>query len=133
MNNLNKKNIKMKTRIVLSLVFSIVMISGLFAQQETSVENKDKDIEVVEIQTSAICGMCKKKLEHDIAFEKGVKFVELDDETKILTVKYKKGKNSKEKIKKAITKAGYDADEMIANPKAYAALPDCCKKDVAPH
>jgi len=123
----------MKARIILSLVFSIVMISGLFAQQDVSMENKDKDLEVVEIQTSAICGMCKKKLEHDIAFEKGVKSVELNDETKVLTVKYKKGKNSKEKIKKAITKAGYDADEMPANPKAYAALPECCKKDNEPH
>lgn len=123
----------MTKRIVLSLVFSIALISGLFAQQEVSKENKDKDLEVVEIQTSAICGMCKKKLEHDIAFEKGVKSVELDDETKVLTVKYKKGKNSEEKIKKAITKAGYDADEMPANPKAYTALPDCCKKGNEPH
>jgi len=122
----------MKTRTVLSLVFVVAMMSGLFAQEDVK-KNKDKDLEVVEIQTSAICGDCKERLEHDIAFEKGVKYVELDNETKILTVKYKKGKNSKVKIKKAITKVGYDADEMSAEPKAYAALPDCCKKGNEPH
>lgn len=121
----------MRTKIILSWIFSVMLVIGLFAQETEKKESKK--LEVVEIQTSAICGDCKERLEHDIAFEKGVKSVELDDETKVLTVKYKKGKNSKEKIKKAITKVGYDADEMPANPKAYAALPDCCKKGVDPH
>lgn len=123
----------MKLKIVLTLMVIGLMVSGLMAQDTPKKEKKSKELVVVEIQTSAICGMCKKRLEHDIAFEKGVKSVELDDETKVLTVKYKSGKNTKENIKKAITKVGYDADEMMAEQKAYDALPDCCKKDVAPH
>lgn len=104
---------------------------GMQAQQKKT--KKSKKLITVEIQTSAVCGMCKERLEHDVAFAKGVKFVELNDETKVLTVKFKEGKNTKDGIKKAITKVGYDADDMIAEQKAYDALPACCKKDVAPH
>lgn len=124
----------MKIKILFTMVIVSFMINGLFAQKETKNDNKkNSELVVVEIQTSAICGDCKKRLEHDIAFEKGVKSVELDDETKVLTVKFKEGKNTKEKIKKAITKVGYDADEMSAVKKAYDALPECCKKGNDPH
>ncbi len=118
-------------RLIISAMIIMFAVIGLQAQDKN--KKKNKDLETVEIQTSAVCGMCKEKLEHDMAFEKGVKFVELDDETKVLTIKYKKGKNTKENLKKAVTKVGYDADEMPANLKAYNALPACCKKDVAPH
>lgn len=106
-------------------------ITGLQAQDKKS--KKDKSLVTVEIKTSAVCGMCKEKLEHDIAFEKGVKFVELNKETKVLTIKFKEGKNTKENLKIAVTKVGYDADDLPAVEKAYDALPKCCKKDVAPH
>ena len=118
----------MKLLVLIALVISSVALNA----QDTKKKNKT-ELETIEIQTSAVCGMCKERLEHDLAFEKGVKFVELDDETKILTIKYKKGKNTKENLKKAVTKVGYDADEMPAELKAYNSLPDCCKKDVAPH
>lgn len=96
-------------------------------------QEKAARTETVKIQTSAICEQCKERLEHNIAFEKGVKAVNLDLETKVLTVEYKAGKNSRDKLKKAVTKIGYDADDLEADPKAYAKLPACCKKDAAPH
>ncbi|MBS4056097.1 MAG: cation transporter [Bacteroidetes bacterium] len=96
-------------------------------------QEKPASTETVKIKTSAICEQCKERLEHNMAFEKGVKAVNLDIETKVLTIEFKAGKNSKEKLKKAVTKIGYDADELEADPKAYAKLPTCCKKDAAPH
>jgi hypothetical protein len=33
-----------------------------------------------------------------------------------------------EKIRIAITKSGYDADSLKADPKAFKHLPECCKK-----
>ncbi len=121
----------MKTQIFLTTLIILFSAIGLQAQDKKT-KNK-KDLEIVEIQTSAVCGMCKEKLEHDLAFEKGVRFVELDDKTKVLTIKFKKGKNTKKNLKKAVTKVGYDADELQAEQKAYDALPACCKKDVDPH
>ena len=124
----------MKTKITfLTMILSFLIINSISAQEVKKNDKKDKKYEVVEIQTSAICGDCKQRLEHDIAFEKGVKSVELDDETKILKIKFKKGKNNKENLKKAITKVGYDADDLPADQKAYNALPDCCKKGNDPH
>jgi len=111
----------------------IIMFATIGMQAQDTKKKKEKNLETIEIQTSAVCGQCKDRLEHDMAFEKGVKFVELNDETKVLTIKFKKGKNTKENLKKAVTKIGYDADELPAELKAYNALPACCKKDVAPH
>ena len=60
----------------------------LMGLQSQETEKKEKQLITVEIQTSAVCGMCKEKLEHDLAFEKGVKYVNLDNETKIITIKH---------------------------------------------
>ena len=96
-------------------------------------EAQSSKYDTVQIQTSAVCGMCKERIEHDMAFEKGVKSVELDSETKVLTVVYKKGKTTVKDLKVALTKIGYDADEMVADQKAHDRLPACCQKDVEPH
>lgn len=113
-------------------VFLLVLM-GLFFSVELSAQEKESKYETVTIQTSAICDQCKTRLEKNISFEKGVKSVVLDEKTKELTITFKKEKNDKEKLKKAITKVGYDADEMPADEKAYNRLPDCCKKGVEPH
>ncbi len=115
---------------------SILLLTGLLmllVSFPVMAKDKSKKTETVSIKTSAICSQCKDRLEKNIAFEKGVKAVNLDLETKELTVTYKKGKNSKENLKKAVSKIGYDADELEADPKAYERLPACCKKDAAPH
>jgi hypothetical protein len=64
-----------------------------------------------------------------MAYERGVKSSNLDVESAILTVLYNSEKTSPEKIKKAISLVGYDADELQANEKAYNKLNACCKKD----
>jgi periplasmic mercuric ion binding protein len=84
--------------------------------------------DTIKIQTSAICETCKKTLEGDLSFEKGVKKSVLDLDTKILTVIYNPEKTNPEKIRIAVTKSGYDADSLHADPKAYKHLPECCKK-----
>lgn len=87
----------------------------------------------IEIKTSAQCGMCKERIETGMAFEKGIKDVSLDLETKIVTINYNPKKTTPEEIRKEISKLGYDADSIPADPKAYAKLPPCCKKDGPPH
>jgi len=94
---------------------------------------KEDKFDTAQIQTSAICGDCKERIEHDMAFEKGVKSVDLDNETKIVTIVYRKDKTDKEKLKVAITTIGYDADDLPADQKAHDRLPACCQKDNEPH
>lgn len=109
------------------LVFMLGTTSVLSAQEA---EPKVKEIK---IQTSAICGMCEERIESNMAFEKGVTSVELDDKTKIVTISYKTAKTNPDKLREAISKLGYDADDVEADPEAYAKLPACCKKGVEPH
>lgn len=83
----------------------------------------------VKIKTSAVCGMCKKTLEKALSYEKGVASASLDVDSKVITVVYNPKRTNVDKLRTAISKTGYDADEVPADPKAYTQLDDCCKKD----
>lgn len=117
-------------KIVNTVIILVFVLGSASMLQAQDAEPKEKEIK---IQTTAICGMCKERIESNMAFEKGVKSVELDDETKIVTITYKTAKTNPEKLRKAISDLGYDADDVEANSDAYAKLPACCKKDVPPH
>lgn len=84
--------------------------------------------EEVKIKTSAVCEMCKKKIEKALMYEAGMKKATVDVKTKECTVIYNPKKTSPEKIRLAISQAGYDADDVKANEKSYAKLDNCCKK-----
>ncbi|UPQ77744.1 hypothetical protein M0M57_08870 [Flavobacterium azooxidireducens] len=58
---------------------------------------------------------------------KGVKAYQLDDENMTFTIFYNEKKTDLQTIKVAISKLGFDADEVKADPKAYESLDDCCK------
>jgi mercuric ion binding protein len=108
----------MRSKLLVVVILAFIS-TGIMAQSK---------VDSVKIQTSAQCGDCKYRIEEALAFEKGVKESELDLETKIVTVYYKSSKTNADKIKLALTKVGYDADEMLADQKAYQKLPACCKK-----
>lgn len=110
-----------------TLLLTFIFFTGLMAWGQEETEKNQVKSEV-KIKTSAQCEMCKNRIEKDMAFEKGVKTVKLDLETKVLTVTYNEKKTDPEKLRNAVTKIGYDADDMEADPKAYAKLPACCKK-----
>lgn len=114
---------KTKLKYLLMLVF---LLAGVSAKaQET--DKKQPKVTTVVIQTSAECGECKERLEGHLNYTKGVVFSELDLETMKLTVKYKTSVLTADAIKKEVSGLGYDADEVKADPKAYEALPSCCK------
>lgn len=122
--NLKTKNMS-KTKILMTAIcVSILSITSVFAQTKN-----EKKTEKVEIKTSAVCGMCKSTIEKALSKEEGVDKSKLDVKTKTVEVTYDPAKTSPEKIKKAITMAGYDADNMPADSSAYGKLHDCCKKD----
>lgn len=87
----------------------------------------------IKIKTSAVCGMCKKRIERDLGVSKGIVNSNLDLKDKVVTITYNTKKTSPEKIKAVISKIGYDADEVIADQKSHDALPDCCQKTAAAH
>ena len=105
---------------------SLMLLTNFVKAQNTNTAE-------IKITTSAVCETCKKTIEQALAFEKGVKKSVLDLTTKVVTVTYNPKKTTPEKIKLAISNAGYDADEVKANPKAYKKLEECCKKDNSKH
>lgn len=121
----------MKKITVLITIMMMFILVGTGNQVNAQV--KEKSTEEVKIQTSAVCGECKERIEHGLSFEKGIKSVSLDDDTKIVTVNYSPNKTSADSIRVAISKIGYDADDVKADPVAYEKLPGCCKKDVKSH
>ncbi|AIZ65070.1 MerP [Hymenobacter sp. DG25B] len=103
------------------------------AQEKTKTKTKGPATEQLQIKTSAVCDMCKARLEKSMAYEKGVQAAVLDVPSKILTVTYRPDKTSAEALRTAVQSTGYDADAQMANDKAYERLPDCCKKTNSTH
>lgn len=87
---------------VLVLAFTFVMVEA---------KDKPKVVEVT-YECSVDCHACKEKIMNNITYEKGVKYVNVDLETKIVTVKFREDKNTKEDLKKALEKLGYETKEV---------------------
>ncbi|HEU4716876.1 MAG TPA: heavy metal-associated domain-containing protein [Bacteroidia bacterium] len=102
------------------------------AQTDTSAKVSGNS-SIVKIKTSAECDMCKKRIEQEVSKMKGVKKATLDLDTKILTVEYNPKKTSPDKIRKAISDIGYDADDVKANNRASHELQHCTPKQDSAH
>jgi copper chaperone CopZ len=88
-----------------------------------------KALNVVNIKTPTVqCEMCKNKIESYLKRVDGVTFVNVKYKQKVTQVKFLTDRTNEEVIKAAIANAGYDANEISANPETYKALPKCCKK-----
>ena len=88
-----------------------------------------KAMQTAKISTPTVqCEMCKTKIESYLKRYDGVINVNVNYKRKEATVKYLTDRTNEEVIKAAIANAGYDANEIKANPEAYKALPKCCKK-----
>lgn len=109
----------MKTIKNILLITLLALFAGKVSAQQDS---------TITIKTSAQCESCKKRIENALNFEKGVKSATLDLKTKAATVVFDHNKTSSVKIREAIAKSGYDADNVPANEKAYNKLPKCCQK-----
>lgn len=76
----------------------------------------------------AVCESCDQNIFMKIKENtKGVKSVNINSETNTVTVKYSTKKTNLEEIEKAITLAGYKANERVPTSEAYEKLDGCCK------
>ena len=114
------KRIK-KMKILSQSILALAVIG--FANNFAFSQAKD----TVQIHTSSICDMCKRTIEKDLAFEKGVIYSDLDLETNVVTVVYKTKQTDPQKIRVRLNEIGYDADSLKAYPLAVDRLAECCK------
>jgi len=99
----------MRTKLILTaLLFSVFFISGA---QILSAQGKKNKREIVELLVPEMhCQNCQKKIEKNIAFEKGVTDLKVDLENKVVTVTYRIDKTTVEKLISAFKKIGYSAE-----------------------
>lgn len=112
-------------KILLSLVAFCLIAITVSAQQKAMLTTK--------ISTPTVqCEMCKKTIEDLLKRYDGVLSVNVklnkDSSKREVVVKYLTDRINEETLKAAIANAGYDANEIAANPESYKALPKCCKK-----
>lgn len=110
----------MHKHILFSLAL-LIITSAVTAQQS--------DKKVATLKTPTVqCEKCKKRIEDYMSHEDGIIKINVDWRKKTTTVTYASNLTNIENIKTAIANAGYDADDVTANPDSYKALPICCKK-----
>ena len=115
----------MKKYYLFALLFMALAVSA-FAQTR-------KAIVTVTIKTpAAACEVCKERIESYLKQEPGIQKSVVDIKKKITKVTYYTDRTNIENIKTAIANAGFDADDISANPDAYDRLPKCCKRPDPP-
>ena len=72
----------------------------------------DENICTVTFETDMSCESCVKKVNENIAFEKGVKDLRVSLEEEKITVKFDKRKTSEEALAESIRKLGYKAEKV---------------------
>lgn len=98
---------KAKILFLMTLCLFSFSLNG-FAQDKN--EKKDNKEQVV-FDVSLHCENCKKKMEKNLPFEKGVNNLKVDLNNKTVMVQYNPQKTDKQKLQKAIEKLGYEAKE----------------------
>ena len=125
----NKKTIKImsKNSIVKSIFFLVIVLFS------TNLVSAQKTNQKAVIKTFFHCDHCKEcetcgqKFNSEMLKIKGVKMYELDEKAMTLTVYFNSKKTNLQIIREAISKLGFDADDVKADPKAYESLDGCCK------
>lgn len=74
------------------------------------------------------CESCRPRIEDALLLTKGVKDAKFDNETQTIKVVYNSKKTDPATLRTAVSKAGFKADDVPADPKAYSMLDGCCKK-----
>lgn len=106
-----------------------LLFTALFAIIGIAAFSQTKTAQTVKFTTPTVqCDMCKNSIESYLKRVDGVLSVNVNVRRKETTIKYLTDRTNDEALKTAIVNAGYDANELKANPDSYKALPKCCKK-----
>ncbi|MGB0917253.1 MAG: heavy-metal-associated domain-containing protein [Flavobacteriales bacterium] len=113
----------------MKLIFSIALVLGTslaaFAQDK---------LETITIKTSIVCDHCMKcddcgyNIDTSIRKAKGIRKININPDKSTVQVTYNAEKTSPDEIRIALSKSGFDADDVKADPEAYKKLDGCCKK-----
>lgn len=92
-------------------------------------QDKKPKSKTIEFKTSAVCEMCKERIEDELNYTKGVVYAELDVDTKIVEVKFKTKFLNENRVKAIVANLGYNAGDTKRNEGAFKELPKCCRME----
>ena len=100
----------------------ILIITALMAFAVSSFAGPKKKVELKEVTFSVHlhCANCVKKVQENIAFEKGVKDLHVCLEDQIVYIKYDSAKTSEEVLKAAIEKLGYPVEGKVEHKEGHS-------------
>ena len=96
----------MKTKYVLTTILMVFALS-INLQAQTK---KDQSKKTVMFNVSMHCESCQRKIEKNIAYEKGVKDMAVKLGDKTVTIKFDTLKTNESKLIKAFNDLGYEAN-----------------------
>lgn len=108
--------------------FTLPFFILLSAVVITGCGGPDLQTEVISANTM-VCGMCEDNVEKAVYAVEGVKSVEVDRKSKNVTVMFIPAQTNVQTIERAITDAGYNANDKPRDAGAYEKLDACCKED----
>jgi len=110
--------------VLLTIVMIAISLISFKINAKDIQHNKKITIKLNSIQ----CNMCVEKITEAIKSVEGVVKAKVNLDKKTAFVTYNADITSKAEIEKAITSAGYDANNKSADSDAYEKLSSCCKK-----
>ncbi|MEL6392968.1 MAG: heavy metal-associated domain-containing protein [Bacteroidota bacterium] len=109
----------------------LLLISLVGFSFSSDINTEDENIKRAVIRTSALCEMCKSRIERTVNELDGIVSASLDLVSRKLRVRYDADIIQVTEIREAITAVGYKADEIPADQEAFDALPGCCRMEGA--
>ncbi len=107
------------------MAFSAAPVQAFAADADMAAEQQNKkkkkgEVKDVTFSVYLHCENCVKKVQENIAFEKGVKGLEVSLENQTVAVKYDDAKTSEDVLKAAIEKLGYPVSgKLESGQKAH--------------
>lgn len=98
----------MRTKLITFLSIAFMLIS-FGANAKNKKENKKEE---VTYQVSMTCTNCKKKIEKNIAFEKGVSDMKVNLTDKTVWLEFQTNKTDTTKLRTALEKLGYNVSQV---------------------
>jgi hypothetical protein len=114
-----------------TILKSIILIIAVFFISISASAQKTNQKAVIQTVLNcdhcSACETCGLKFKTEMLKIRGVKMYTLDEKAMTFTVYYNPVKTDLQTIKVAISKLGYDADEVKADQVSFEKLDDCCK------
>lgn len=104
-----------RIKILAAVLFAALM---LFSFEGTQAQNNKNNVAEITFSVPSIdCDNCKKKLEANLPFVKGVKDLKISVPEKTVWFKYDQTKVTKAQLAEALTKAGFPGKEIAQGAK----------------